>query len=195
MKTRFHRASKEKRKFIRVFSLLLTVSEIKTQKEFPWMLFRNVSFQMECSEWFSNVSLSDSPPQPAAAVLVVRGGACGNREQQGTGVHSCQQAFPETSPRASGATTLLQLPPGDLSPSVDSWKSLWWQVTLAAGGAVSISDGSNLQTDESDCRCCRGETHRGRVAVNTKWQSDWQPLCMLLLRTVLQMPQWGNANG
>lgn len=95
----------------------------------------------------------------------------GRREQRGTGGHSCQRAFPETSHRANGATTLLQLPPGDLSPSADPWKSLWWQVTLAEGGAVSISAGLNLQLDElsrrntermcdkmkvtgSHCKCC-----------------------------------------
>lgn len=126
--------------------------------------------------------------QPATAG---GGGACGERrslwgqrEQQGTGVHSCQRAFPETSPWASGATTLLQLPPGDLSPSANPWKSLWWQVTLAAGGAVSISTGSNLETDESDCRCYR--CCRGCVAVTEKWQSEWQPLHMLLLRMFLK---------
>lgn len=110
------------------------------------------------------------------------GGASGERrslwaqrEQQGTGGHSCQRAFPETSARVGKATTLLQLPPGDLSPSADWWKSLWWQVTLAEGGAVSLSARVKPANSRVWLSLLSWRNTEG-VRRYTIWQSDWQLL-------------------
>lgn len=83
--------------FTWLFSLLLTVAWNGCKMRFHYFL-------MDSSEWFLAVSLSDSPRQPAvAAVLVVRGGACGDGGSSGEQVAiPAREPSPKHRPEPAG---------------------------------------------------------------------------------------------